>query len=529
MDYFIFINGFCESFYSDTNGEVISVELERAIRSITDLRKVIKKSKDSSGKVISQTIDTAKVMSLEMSIDEMKEHAFNNARLDNRKYTQEESRIFCPKSASPKSWLKENFNRVNKADLKELSLPKKIYIYVDDDAFGSSSLNKFDCIIDTKGIDENPIRHDLSDYIEREDTICLFTSSYNDAPEANVRELMKFFLCQSSKKYEDRFATLILPQNEEPEKENDGDGSRDMGISIKKKIVKGVFDSLNLKFNDENILFYDALQFFDSKSRIERDYDIEDIEDSKAQVISNISAIIENRKILLKNEITDIKDSSQLITEGKTLSEEEIESLNNAIGKIKKIGNLENRVPSYSYEEFIEKYIEYYSERYAAWNTKDAIHRRLGTFEERGFDTYFDATVVAEGLDDTEMVRKFTKDLKEEIRSILLGIGETLEILNPLIPEIITNFESQYDNFVKNVGISLGRYLLVNNENAEFWQELINRRGKGAGYNNDVCTIFMRKLDLLNEGVSINRVLQEFTEKEWKKMVNNVLIFFMSE
>ena len=526
----VLINEFCESFYSsNSEGDVISIEIERALRSITNLKKLTKKNKDKNGKVTSKTIDFAKEKAKEISLEEFKRYAFENAKLDNRIYNINDSKLFCPQLVNPKQWLKENFEKINKAEISNFSLPKKIYIYVNDKIFGASELSLFDSIIDTKGIDENPIRPDLRDYIEQEDTICLFTSSYNDSPETNVRELMKYFLTQQSKNYEDRFVTFVMPHKGEPEKENDGDGSRGSGIEIKKDIIGSVFDSLKISFTKDNILFYDALQFYDSKGRIDRDYDKDDIQEVKDKIILGINCIIDNRKEKLFKEISNIKESFQLIQEGKPLSKEETDLIDDAIAKIRDISNIDRRIPSFIYEEFIDKYIDYYSENYKAWNTKDAIHRRLGTFEVRGFDTYFDAKVVAEGTDEDEMLRKFTKELNAEVKQIINDLGNSLKELKTLTPEIIKRFEIQYDIFIDTVGDQIEAFLRNNNENIIFWRELIDRRGKGAGYNQDVCTILRRKLEILDTGVSANRILQEYSEKEWKQTIDKILNFFISK
>lgn len=526
------INEFCESFYNNrTEGDVISVEIERALRSITQLKKSQKKIKNTDGSFTSKTIDLAREKANEMSLEEFREHAFANAGLDNRKYDKDNSILVCPESAEPKKWLKENFTKVNKADIPDFSIPKKIFIFVNNKVFGQSELNLFDSIIDTKGIDENSIRPDLRDYVQRDDTICLFTSSYNDSPETNVRELMKYFLSQHSRNYEHRFVTFVMPHKGEPEKENDGDGTKETGIEIKKGIIKNVFDTLRLRFLIDNILFYDALEYYDSKGRIDRDYTEEDIQDEKDEIIFSINAIIENRKERLKNEIFEIENSFRSIQEGKTLSEEEIGIINKAVAELKEIENLDKRIPSFIYETFIDEYVEYYSTAYKAWNTKDAIHRRLGTFEERGFDTFFDAKVVAEGVDEDEMLRKFTAELREEVKQIISELGQSLEVLSTLTPEIIKRFQIRYDEFIDTVGSRIETFLRENNENRVFWREMIERRGKGAGYNQDVCTILRRKLGGMLDagGVSANRVFQEFSEKEWKNTIEAILGFFYSK
>lgn len=262
---------------------------------------------------------------------------------------------------------------------------------------------------------------------------------------------------------------------------------------------------------------------------MERDYDENDLQDMKAEVIFAINYIIENRKDGLINEVYEIKNSFQLMQQGKTLSEQEVELIKVAVSRLEDIKNLDKRVPSFIYEEFIDKYVEYYSEKYKAWNTKDAIHRRLGTFEERGFDTFFDAKVVAEGTDENEMLKRFTKNLKNEAEQIINELGSSLKEIDSLTPEIKKQFEIQYDAFISRVGRQIESFLRGNNENSVFWRELIDRRGKGFGYNQDVCTILRRKLEILDTGISANRILQEYSEKEWKNTIEMILDFFVSK
>ena len=520
------IRAFCNSFYDDNSSHTISTEIERAIRAMTKFKKTTKKIKDKK-KLITKTIDFAKQKSTELNKEELIQLALENANLDNRFYTKEASKALY-KSGSKKLWLQETFDKINKGEYETFSIPKKIYVYVNKDIVKESKLDLFESIIDTKGIDENPITEDLITYIEEENTICLFTSSYNDAPESNIRELIKYSLTNISKNYEDRFVTFVMPHKGEPEKENDSDGTREAGIQIKKDITNKVYKDLDLKLIDENILFYDALQFYDSNGRIDRDYESEPeiIQETKDEIINSIAEIIENRRDRLSDEVDNIKNEYTEITEGKTLSENEKTQLDNIIMQLDTFSEINDRVPSFVYEEFIESYVDYYSERYKAWNTKDAIHRRKGTFEERRYDTYFDAKVVAKGLDDNKMLRKFTKKIKNGIIETIKEIGSIHDDLRTFIPEILKSFDIMYDNFIDETGDKLEEYMRDKNENIDFWREAINRRGKGRGYNVDVCTILGRKLSVMDTGISANRLLQEFTEKTWKKMLKELLTFF---
>lgn len=518
-----FICDFCESLYeTDSNeGESLPTELERAIRSFINLKKT---------KINDKTVDLAKEAASKMELEGLKMLALINANLDERIFQPEDSKLFCPNDVDERTWLKENFDNINRGENKNLSIPREIFVHVSPQILGNSDLSFFDSVVDTKGIDENPIRPDLRDYIECEDAICLFTTRYNDAPESNVRELMKYFLTQKSKNYEHRFVNFVMPHKGEPEKENDGDNTWDTGVEIKKDVVLDVFKKLNLNFLNENILFYDSLRFYDDRGRINQDYVEEDIQNAKNDIINLIKNLIMNRKIALSKEVDDIQESFLAIQNGKTLTDDDKKIINETIEKIKILSDLKNRIPGFVFDEFIENYVDYYSNAYPAWNTKDAIHRNYGIYPVRNFDTFYDAKVVSEGLDEDKMLRKFTKEIKEEIIKVIENLGDSHPDLESLTPEIIKRFEISYDKFIDDVGTEIEHNFRSYNNNFEFWSNLINRRGKGKGYNIDVITMLRRSLESIKTRfgyVSANRILQDSTDKNWNTAINQVLNFFI--
>lgn len=525
------IEDFCESIYNEVNPKdnenspknIISIELERAIRSIIGLKELTKQNTDEDGKKNIEKIDLAKDKAKEFnSLAEFENFALAQANLNNRN----ESKIsFNQSDDDAKKWLKTNFSKINRAEIPTFSIPKKINVYINKDIVGESRLNIFNSVIDTKGIDESPIREDLTNYIENSNTICIFTSSYNDAPETNIRDLIQYSLTKESENYQDRFITLVMPKNNEPENENDADGDWEKGIAIKKDIVKKVFKNMKLNFNDKNILFYDALEFYDSEGRIDRDYE-EDIQESKDELIKNINNIIKKREEKLYEEIKNIKKDIVKLKNRKTLSKEDEYYIKDLAKKLETIKNLDNNIPNFIYEDFINKYISYYSSKYKAWNTKDAIHRRYGTFSQRGYNTYYDAKIIAEGLSNEEMLRKFTKKLKKEVEELIEILGKDVNKLEDLIPEIKIVINIEYDNFIRDVGDGVRNFLEKENKNRDFWLDLIERRGKGRGYNDEVIRMFRNKLMSLPHGLDINGVLQDFSEKEWENFINKILKFF---
>ena len=279
---------FCEYIANKDNPQpdqriIISKEIERAIRNIIGM-KLRYKTIYVDKKKKSETIDPAKEefdkLVLDVVLDESEKlesgEEFDKLRLDKLKKialnkfqklalnnasleSRATNRIEFDNQKNEQQWIKNTFAAINAAELKEFAIPRKIYLYVSHDVLSGSNLSQFDSVVDTKGLDENPIRKDLQKYIENQDTICLFVTPFAAAPEANISKLIGYHLTSKSKDFHHRFVTLVLPHKDEPEKVNECDGDYDTGIQIKTDEIQATFEKLNLDFLIENILFYDAL------------------------------------------------------------------------------------------------------------------------------------------------------------------------------------------------------------------------------------------------------------------------------
>lgn len=525
---------FCESLSDSESiqGEqkvMISKEIETAIRNVIELNKVseIILKADRKQTII---IDKAKEELEKSGIDGLKELALRNANLTARTTTKIEFNGQDDESA----WIKSTFALINFVKLKEFAIPKKIYIYVSDNILSGSNLSQFQAVIDTKGIDENPIRKDLQEYIDKQDTICLFATNFRDAPETNIRELMRYYLSSKSRDFHHRFVTLVITHKGEPERVNGGDGTWELGTEIRREDIQGTFRNLNLKFFPENIIFYDALRYYSSEiTKINTSlYNEEDVQQDRDSCIQAIASVIQRRKQILLEEVEAIKISFQKIKEGETLTQKEIEAIENAIQKIKNLRELGQRVPSFVYEEFIDKYISYYRNNYPAWNTKHAINRRFGIYDARNIDIYYDARIVAEGLSEDEMLKKFTKEAKQDLEDILKELKSANNALETLIPELIKQLNIYYDDFVEQVGLDIEEFLY--NEKlspqsieSDFWMALISEKGKqrtkGEKYIDNVCQTFKRELESDN---NLNLFLQNKSREHWSEMISKILQFF---
>ncbi|MEH1923449.1 hypothetical protein [Nostoc sp.] len=542
---------FCEYIANKDNPQpdqrvIISKEIERAIRNIIGM-KLRYKTIYVDKKKKSETIDPAKeefdklvldeseklepVEDLDkLRLDELKKVALNkfqkltlnNASLESRTT----NRIEFDNQKNEQQWIKNTFAAINTAEFQEFAIPRKIYLYVSHDVLSGSNLSQFDSVIDTKGLDENPIRKDLQKYIENQDTICLFVTPFAAAPEANISKLIGYHLTSKSKDFHHRFVTLVLPHKDEPEKVNECDGDYDRGIQIKTDEIQDTFQKLNLDFFLENILFYDALRYY-------RDdiYSEEDIQADKNEFIEAIAGVVERRKNILLEEIKDIKESFTRIKNGDALTISEIKAIENAIQKIKDLRYLNKRVPGFVYKDFIDKYVEYYRTVYRAWNTKHAIHRNFGYYEPRNIDIYYDMRVIAEGRNEDEMLKKFTKEAKQELENILNELTSANESLKTFIPELVVQFNSFYDNFISEVGVEIQyeaiRKLSPQSEDSDFWIALINEKGRerpqGEKYVDNVCQTLKHELETEQ---SLNTFLEIKAGQYWAELVTKILSFF---
>lgn len=523
---------FCDSLSDSANlhgeqGGMLSKEIETAIRNVTQLPK---ETVTEGYKRI--RIDRAKEELERSGIDGLKSLAIRNAGLTDRAETRLSFRV----GQEERLWIKNTFARVNNGEEPNVAIPRKIHIGVSRKMLADSPLSSFEQVVDTKGLDENPIRKDLADYINREDAICLFVTNFKDAPEANIRELMKFHLASKSKDLHHRFVTFVLPHKGDPEKISGGDGTWEVGTEIRREDIQSAFKNLNLEFFQENILFFDALRYYKSDvNAINGDlYTAEDLGQDRQDCVAKLLRVIDRRRAILRDEVEGISLGFQKIKQGEMLSATEVQALESAVQKIRELCDLKKRVPSFVYDEFIDEYVHYYRNKYHAWNTKHAINRRFGVYDLRQVNIYYDAGVVAQGKSNEEMLRKFTSAPKSEIEGILDELKQTNDALEPFISEILTQFNAHYDQFVEQVGSDVVGYvrekLSPQAPESEFWQALIAEKGKqrakGETYTDNVCQTYRRELE---SETGLNRHLEARANARWRALVLSVLRYFGEE
>jgi hypothetical protein len=510
------INIFAEFIVSKQNAQsmsapkaenIISPELDRALRNMLNLKK-----KDK----IDEADEFAKNF---QNLDSLKTALFKKADFENRTDTE----IECQTEDELK-WLKKTFEEINVAKHAGFSIPKKIFLYASNAILNHTYFSHFSEIIDTKGLDVNKFRKDIDLYIKQDDTICLFTTKFPNAPDPNILEQMQRHLAFKSKNFEERFITFVMPRNLEPENTLSSDGTkiddRDQGIQIRRDTIQDTFTQQKLTFFPENILFYDALRFYyNGRLNQNEGYSLDDVEADRQLVVDAVNAVIQKRIQNTTYEIEQIQNDFKVVKAGsKRVSVEHEKLLTQLKAEIRGFSRL-NFVNS---AEFIDKFVEHYRNHYHH-RSKHAIHKRFGIFEEKEYDIFYDACEIA-----IDLVRHNTQKYKDDIMMLIQKLAEQLQDsdLESFIKELLKKVEGFFDTFLSTIGQEIKENMLNDkcaprNHSNPFWLELINRHGKGDGYTDDICNTFADQLDGLNE------LLGERTQLLWnERVISKTLEFF---
>ena len=130
------------------------------------------------------------------------------------------------------------------------------------------------------------------------------------------------------------------------------------------------------------------------------------------------------------------------------------------------------------------------------------------------------------------MLRKFTKEVKENLEDILNNLKVANEALETFIPELIIQLDTYYDDFIGQVGISIEEFLYQEklapqSTSSDFWTALINEKGKqrtkGETYTDNVCQTLRRELGSED---NLNLFLQDRAKEYWANLIGKVLQFF---
>lgn len=158
-----------------------------------------------------------------------------------------------------KSWIKKIFQDVNNGLIPTVPLPQEIVIKVPSLVFDETLKGYTISIIDTKGIEDNIYRKDLDDLIRDGRSILIFCSSYSEAPQATIRDLIHQMSFSPKRHHIPGKSTLlVLPKNQEGLNTTYDDGepvdSVEEGYQHKEEQIRQELKTkIDIKFYDKTI------------------------------------------------------------------------------------------------------------------------------------------------------------------------------------------------------------------------------------------------------------------------------------
>lgn len=156
-----------------------------------------------------------------------------------------------------------------------------------------------------------------------------------------------------------------------------------------------------------------------------------------------------------------------------------------------------------------------------------ATNNRYGKYELRDIDIYFNGKYIAEKL-----VRERTKIYKTEIFTAIDWIeSEIVEDskLYPLMQRLRNQIDENYERMAITLGTEIEQLLTEqifapqDDEDNEFWQQVIDRWGRGAGYKSDVISQYQDQIQ------SVNSHLDRSIQSLWQERIILPILTFLGD
>ena len=230
-----------------------SKEINRVIRNMSELK--VDRVPQPEGK--RRRIDLAKILAEDLKdTSAVAGEIMTKMRLPQRT----RRRVWYPETSGkePLIWLKETFEQINKGLHPEFSIPKRIDITVPVEILGEEALSI--CLVDTRGIDITAERADLDAHFKETGTVMVLCSSFNDAPETELQQLLRLAVAGGVADVEAKAGILVLPHPGQALAVKDDQGfsadSVEDGYDLKSDEVEFSLTTQNLAY--AGIAFFNA-------------------------------------------------------------------------------------------------------------------------------------------------------------------------------------------------------------------------------------------------------------------------------
>lgn len=489
-----------ERYERPTDG--LPAEVERAIRNVVSLSEV-----ERDGKRIDPALERAR--------EAGDGAAFLEALLQDADLPSRGETRIVAELANEREWLLETFKELNVGKRRTFSIPKRIRILLGPTLVAGDQPAPVGRVVDTKGLDEILVRTDIDAYIERDDTLCLFTSSFAGAPDGEALNYVERHLLDRTSGFDRRCILLVLPRHGEAAQVLGPDGGavedEHAGEAIRTATILGAFQNRGLPFSRENVLYYDARRGY-SRDRL---LDADSATEGRAAFFNGVSQIVTFRR-------------QHLLDQARSLEEE----LNKLLGGSSVLQAADSRIVAdaqallrqsaidVNADDFIFGLMAYLRQKRRAIQFH-ALNRRFGVHNE----TSLFEIAKARGQD---LVRTATQQEFKRVSENLEQLCEQAsEDVAPFLGELQEQLRIRYESYLKTVATTvrgivedLLEPLDLSNE---FWRAAIAEWGKGPGYWDRVSNDYEQGLD----GVSDE--IRESAVGAWRSEVTEPLRRFLSE
>lgn len=429
--------------------EILPSEIEKVLRNFSGLKKDFNKKIDSA-EDFAKKFDNKKDFINEFEL---------KLKLKKRIITEIEFESFKD--------LQDGFKKINTGNFDGVSLPRIVHIVIPSSP-SILFLEPFNLeLIDTKGIDDSAYRSDLDLLIRDPRSLVVFCSSFNDAPNQSISNLIEQIWVSSEDKslITHQSTIFALHKNKEAEDvlDDNGDplGSRESGYNRKKSEIQ---DYMNKRYKSSSfpITIYDAL--FDDA-------------DKTANDLLNLLNDIRNNHIDRAKEIFDSVNQliSNIKTNEKRINQKVYERLSPWLQAQKNQKIVKESIDQITQSLIITLASNKHPGIIRASINRNGIYDSLNFYSQLGFGCRLASL-------------QYFSSVKAEFNNLIGSMlaDENFSKVHKSLKEIQIFFSSEFENVLSKIS-ELG---FISYKNGMFssdkWINLKNYWGKGTGYTQKV-------------------------------------------